>query len=327
MGLKQSRNEIIREAVGRLNQFPTRSIARYILDTNGGLWDNSLEKIRHAVRYIRGENGELSRGENPNIIPAKKDLRLPQTWRTKQTPHKLVAGKWLVLSDIHIPFHEIIPLQAALEYGATEKCTGIFINGDLQDCHAVSFWPSTRRKDFMAEVFIVIDVLDYIRSKFPKAEIVYKPGNHEYRLPRYYASHCPELIGSPLAAMESLIDFEGRRIEFLDYHQVVMAGKLPVFHGHEFRSISTAVNPARGLFLKAKSWAACSHFHNTSEHTGKNWKGEYLTCWSFGCLSDLNPDYNPFGNDWNWGIAVITVGEKGDFEVQNHRILPSGKVV
>ena len=45
---------------------------------------------------------------------------------------------------------------------------------------------------------------------------------------------------------------------------VVMAGKLPILHGHEINHIDRAVNPARGLFLKAKSWAACSHCHSTS---------------------------------------------------------------
>lgn len=326
MGLIKEKNEIIREAAERLNQFPTRSIARYLLDTHGGLWDNNLEKIRSAVRYVRGEMGEHHKTNNKNIISSKKDLRLPQTWRQKRNDYKLPPGKWLILSDIHTPFHEILPIQAAIEYGASGKCTGIILNGDAQDCHTMSFWPSVRRKDFMAEVFAFIDVIDYIRSKLP-VPIVYKPGNHEYRLPRYYASHCPDLIGSPLAAMESIIDFEARGIEFLDYNQVIMAGKLPIFHGNEFRSISTAVNPARGLFLKAKSWAACAHFHNTSEHTGKNWKGEYLTCWSFGCLCDLNPEYCTFGNDWNWGFAIVTVDDKGNFELQNKRILPKGNVV
>ena len=83
-------------------------------------------------------------------------------------------------------------------------------------------------------------MLDFIRQEFPKAKIVYKPGNHEYRLPRYYASKAPEFIGSPLAAMESLIDFESRGIEFLDYYQKVKAGKLSILHGHEFGGLTTA---------------------------------------------------------------------------------------
>ena len=128
-------------------------------------------------------------------------------------------------------------------------------------------------------------------------------------------------------AMETILDFEGRGIEFLDYFQVVYAGKLPIVHGHEFKSISTSVNPARGLFLKANSWVLGGHSHRTSEHTGTNIKGDYLTTWSVGCLCDLHPEYNPFGNQWNWGLAIVENKENGDFEVENKRILPNGKVV
>ena len=105
-----------------------------------------------------------------------------------------------------------------------------------------------------------------------------------------------------------------------------MAGKLPVLHGHEIRNIQRTVNPARGLFLRAKSWAACSHCHTTSEHTTRDINGQVITTWSFGCLCDLQPEYNPFGNDWNWGFALVNVNDDGGFEVENKRIMPSGRV-
>ena len=231
-----------------------------------------------------------------------------------------------MLSDVHVPFHEPKPLEAAVQYGQAEAVTGIFLNGDFQDCASEGFWPTAKR-DFNREVEDVIDALDWLRNEFPGKPIVYKPGNHEYRLPQLFVRKVPELAESPLAAMETVIGFEERGIEFLDYHQIVMAGKLPIIHGHEVMNINRMVNPARGLFLRAKTFAACSHCHSTSEHTPKNIHGEILTCWSFGCLCDLNPDYNPIGNDWNWGFAIVNVEKNGDFEVVNRRILPNGKVV
>jgi len=213
-----------------------------------------------------------------------------------------------------------MPLEAAVQAGHAEAVTGIFINGDLQDCASVSYWPSARR-DFNGEIEATIDTLDWLRGEFPTQKFVYKPGNHEYRLPRYYISHAPDLVGTPLAAMETVLGFEERGIEFLDYFQVVMAGKLPIIHGHEIKHISKAVNPARGLYLKAKTFAACSHCHSTSMHTPKNILGELLTTWSFGCLCHLEPDYNPLGNDWNWGFGIVNVEKDGNFEVVNRRIL------
>lgn len=320
-----TKHEIVEETCRRLTNFPTRTIARYLIDKYGGLFENDLEKARHAVRYCRGQQGDGAREKNKEIIPATP-LAMPDTWRKVNTPFNLSPGRWLILADLHIPFHEKIPIEAALKYGRRKKCTGVFIDGDLQDCQGVSYWPSVIRKRFIDEVMVVLDFLDYLRQEFPTEQIVYKPGNHEYRLPRYYASHAPETIGNPALAMESLLDFESRGIEFLDYFQLVYGGKLPILHGHEFRSISSPVNPARGLFLKTNSWALCAHMHRTSEHTDTNIHDEYLTTWSVGCLCDLHPDYSPFGSKWNWGFAILDIDDKGGFEVQNKRILSKGQV-
>jgi len=319
--------DIIKNALRRFGHLPKRTIARFVLHTYGEYFDGDLEGIRYLIRYYTGKTGKplLDGLKDKSFLNLKHDV-LPQTWRKKRVPYKLNEGVWLVLSDAHIPFHEQLPLEAAVEYGQAEKVTGILLNGDWQDCAAVSYW-KVEHRNFHREIEAVIDSLDWLRQKFPTQEIVYKPGNHEYRLPRYYLSNAPQLIETPLAAMETVLGFEQRNIEYLDYHQIVMAGKLPVIHGHEVQSLSKTVNPARGLFLRAKTWAACSHCHQTSQHTTKDINGQIISTWSFGCLCDLSPDYNAIGNDWNWGFALISVEKNGHFEVQNLRILPSGKVV
>jgi len=243
----------------------------------------------------------------------------------KRTPYHLTPGLWLLLFDVHVPFHEPKAVEAAIKYGQDQKVTGILFPGDLQDCASVSFWASARRRDFDKELEIFIDFLDFIEKEFPEQEKVWLPGNHEYRLPRYYQSKAPELIGVPLQAFDTVLALEQRKITRLEYNQIVMAGKLPILHGHEFK-ISTVVNPARGLFLKTKSWAMCGHCHTTSEHTDKNIQGTLLTTWSVGCLCDLSPDYSPYGNRWNWGFALVNVEKNGAFTVSNRRILPNGVV-
>jgi len=323
----QIRSNIVKDALRRFSNLPLRSVARYLQDTHGTLWDNDLEKIRGVVRYWAGKNGEQNRSRSPDKSLFRDTIvTLPKTWRKQRTPYNMPPGLWLILSDLHVPFHEEIPLEAAVSYGQTEKVDGIFINGDFQDCSSLGYW-ATAKRDWNAEVEATIDTLDWLRHEFPTQKFVYKPGNHEYRLPRYYVSNAPELAESPLAAMETVMDFESRDIEFLDFYQLVMFGKLTVIHGHEIRHIDRAVNPARGLYLKAKTFCACSHCHSTSMHTPRTIHGDLLTTWSFGCLCDLNPDYNPFGSDWNWGFAVIDVEKNGNFEVINRRILKNGKVV
>ena len=321
-----TKSEIVRNAIKDFPDLPNRTIARYILFNYGDLFDNDLEKIRDSVRYHVGAKGEHNRQNIKELLPKDPNIKIPTTWRKIRTPYNLSPGLWLILADVHFPFHEPQALEAAVKYGQNQKIKGTLINGDLQDCASISFWKSAIKRDFDKEVVLVINGLDWLRQELP-GELVYKPGNHEYFLPRLFQSKVPELMGLPLAAMDTILGLESRGIEFLDYYQVVKAGKLPILHGHELGRIDRSVNPARGLFLKAKSWAMCGHCHTTSEHSTRNIKGELLTTWSIGCLSDLSPDFNPYAYDWNHGFALVNVEKNGGFVVENRRILPNGNVV
>lgn len=318
------RAKIVQDALERFPELPLNAISRYILHNYGPLFDNSHEKIRSSVRYHVGANGDYNRQYKPSVRTGK--VKMPETWRKTRVPHRLSPGTWLVMADIHIPFHEPRPLESAMRYGKDSGVTGVLLLGDIQDCAALSYWPSSIKRDFDKEIMLFIDFLDLLRREFPNQEIVYLPGNHEYRLPRLYESKVPELLGLPLAAFETVLGLEARNIHLLDYKQMILAGKLPLLHGDELRGLSRAVNPARGLFLKTKSYSMCAHCHSSSEHTERNIHGTVLTCWSVGCLCDLSPDYNPYGN-WNWGCCLIHVEKDGGFEVLNRRILPNGEVV
>lgn len=323
--MANNKKAIVREALKRFPDLSTLTLAKYIIHEYGDLFDNDLSKARDLVRYHRGlKNG--SNGKTPD--PVQSNPQMPKTWRKKRSNYQLSPGLWFIINDVHVPFHEPVPIESAIKSAQTEKPDGILINGDFQDCAGVSFWPQTRKRDFDKEIEATIDMIDFIQREVPVKEIVYKPGNHEYRLPRQYYARVPDLIGMPMiVAATEVLGLESRSIEYLDYHELVMAGKLPILHGHEVSGVSRAVNPARGLFLKAKSWAMCGHWHSTSEHTDNNIMGKLLTTWSIGCLCDLNPDYAPYGTNWNWGFAFVNVEKDGNFEVINRRILPNGNVV
>ena len=325
---RDSKSQIVHDAVRRFQHLPSQTIAKYLLYTYGELFDNNLEKIRNRVRNVRGKHGKHIKAHtvDTSLFTDGKLLKIPPTWRKVRTPYKLPPGLWLVISDLHVPYHEPLPIESAIQYGHAQRVSGIFINGDFQDCASIGIWHKEKRI-FVKEVEQTIDMLDFLKQEFPKIPIIYKPGNHELRLPRYYVAHAPELIGTPLAAMETMLGFENRNIVFLDYHQKVMAGELPVLHGDGVRGINAVVNPAKGLFNKTKTFSACSHRHQTSEHSTRDINDLMLTTWSFGCLCDLHPDWNPWGNDWNWGFALINIEPNNFFEVENRRILPNGKVV
>lgn len=321
----QEKTKIVFDAVQRFQTLPTRTIARYILDNYGDLWDGNLERIRTAIRRRRGTSGEEKRRE-VYVLPTG-DVKMPKTWGEVREPYVLSPGLYVFLPDIHVPFHSVVAVESAVAYAKSQKVTGIIFPGDAQDCASISFWGSRRKRNFDKEVEIFIDFLNFIQREFPSEKKVYLPGNHEYRLPRMYQTRVPDLMGLPLLAMDAVLNFEGRGFDFLEYSRLIMAGELPVLHGHELGGVSTAVNPARGLMLKTKSFAMCAHFHRTSEHTDRSIRNKLLTTWSMGCLCDLSPDWFPYGNNWNWGFALVNVEKDGNFEVENKRILPNGKVV
>jgi hypothetical protein len=108
--------------------------------------------------------------------------------------------------------------------------------------------------------------------------------------------------------------------------RIIKANKLNIIHGHEYPSVFSPVNIARGLYMKGKVSAMQGHNHQVSEHTETDMNGEIVTTWSLGCLCELNPAYMPL-NRWGHGMAIVDLSDnKKDFEVRNYRIY-KGKVL
>ncbi len=230
---------------------------------------------------------------------------------------------WLLLSDIHIPYHDKTVVELAISEAAKRKVEGVLLNGDTMDCHELSrFDKSPDDPRYPEEVVLGREFLTYLRYRLPNARIVWKDGNHEERLQSYLMMRAPALFGLDVLTVPSLLKFSDYGIEYVTDKKVVRMGRLNAVHGHEYRpGITTPVNPARGLFLRAKSVAICSHFHQTSEHHEPTITGTPQAAWSIGCACQLNPLYMPL-NKWNHGFALVNIERKRDlFSVQNYRVV------
>lgn len=318
-----------------LTQFPnaaTKTLARTAYAASPEYWKD-LEACRNNVRRIRGEYGAKERREttdksqyNPPKITGFDSL--PEPWKEMPFDAFQINGpaRVLVLSDIHIPFHDKTALIAALERGKRDACDVVLLNGDILDCYAESFWEKDPKlRDFPSELKAVREFLGTLRSNFKKARIIYKPGNHEERHTRYMRLKAPELLGVPEFDFGNIVHAVDYGVELTSEMVMVKVGRLPVLHGHEYRfAISNPVNPARGLFLRAKTHAVCGHMHQSSQHSEKNLEDNVVSCWSTGCLCNMHPAYRPY-NGWNHGFAIVDIDKNGVFEVNNHRII-HGKV-
>lgn len=322
---------------------PTRTLARMLSKSH----QITIEKARNVLRYRRGNSGVKNRKQ----ISDTSDVRpnQPAGWKPAIPPS--LAEPWLpfdlgnshktaILSDVHLPYHSEIAVNAAVKFFKKMKPDNVLINGDLMDFYAISRYQKDPSKvDFNAEIESGTEFLAWLRHTFPNSRIIYKDGNHDERWDLWIFNNAPLLEKLPkklkVAAKEHLsglmdaaLECKESDIERVKDGRPVMVGKLPVLHGHESgkSGLASSVNGARGLFLRTLSTMLVGHSHRTSQHAEADWKHKQTSTWATGCLCELNPAYWRIGNRWNWGAAFVEVDSSGDFNVENFRIGPGGEV-
>ncbi len=207
--------------------------------------------------------GSLSKLENhfadfgnivDELMPEQSNpLDLPPSQEANYKPYKLPINhnNILLLSDIHVPYHNIQALTLALKYGLENEVNTILLNGDVIDFYAISrFEKDPRKRNFGHEVLMTRQFLATLRKLFPNAAIYYKCGNHDVRYDHYIMRNAPDLLGMDEFNFESLMKLDELNITFIPDKQIIHAGKLTILHGHELgASVFSPVNIARGLFL------------------------------------------------------------------------------
>ena len=303
------------------------TLAKAIMKAHPKLFP-SFDAARSSIRTARGAKGAKQRKQATDPKPLRFIESMPKSVNEVRETFR-IEGKQriLVLSDIHIPHHDVKALNAAIAYGRKINPTIVYLNGDTVENYALSRWePDPRKRDLAGEINAVRQGLAYLRERFPKARMIFKHGNHEARSEDYLRRKAPELLGVEDFKLSRLLDFNGKGIEEVELLQFAQLGKLNIIHGHELpKGISNPVNPARGMFLRTSETSMCGHFHQTSQHTeARGIRKEVVSCWTTGCLCGLQPDYAVV-NKWNHGFAVVETDRNGDFEVSNLKVI-GGKV-
>lgn len=268
---------------------------------------------------------EAAQAFMPEPAPEAGGLSLPEPITLSYDPvHIDMQGHAGILSDAHIPYHDKQTIEHWIRDCKQRNASTLILNGDILDCGEVSThfrFPSETRLE--EEIESGIQFLRYLRSQFPQSRIVYKSGNHEDRLPRYLANNAEAVLN--FVSLPKLLEMDNVGVEWVTDKRIVMLGKLPVLHGHEFRG-GGGVNPARWLFLRTGSTAMCGHFHRTSEHHEQTLDRKIHGTWSTGCATYLHPQYDPT-NKWNHGYALVEVAQGGHFSVTNRRLMRDGRLV
>jgi predicted phosphodiesterase len=258
-----------------------------------------------------------------NITLPERSLtpyKLPEAEEFAYEPYIIDAKKVLVMSDVHLPYHDVPAISASIEFAQNEDIDAILLNGDTLDFYTLSrFIKDPKARSFAHELLIFQQFIEALGQAFPDAKVYIKLGNHDERYQHYLWTKAGELDGVEEFELKNIIKKRAPHAEVIGDKRIIKLGALNVLHGHEFgQSIFSPVNVARGLFLRGKVSAMQGHNHQTSEHTESNMNGEITTTYSVGCLCNLTPGYLPI-NKWNHGFAIVDVNGQ-DFHVRNYRI-------
>lgn len=337
MGKKPSfKDDIVRNYIKRFPNTPSLTLSRKIYAENNEHFKD-IEDVRTFVRTIRGLRGDRARKRtaDKSLYVQKGKFKhnpfvLPKSYAQKRRTFLLPAhhNNILVLSDLHAPYHDVAALTTAITYGKINNINTIFINGDIVDFYQISRFTNIERKRSVAdELETVKGILDVLNKEFPGIPIYFLKGNHDKRLEMYLAVKAPELLDIPEFRLEHLLEAKKHNMIVLEENVLVRMGKLAVTHGHLLiRGIFAPVNAARGAFLRAKASVLISHVHKVSMHSETTINAKTISCYSTGCLCELNPDYNPFSSNNSHGFAQVLVSKNGHFRVKNIQII-NGEII
>jgi len=312
---------------------PNLKLARIMYNENKLLFKD-VEDARSKLRYIEGKDGDKRRKQvagSEFVLDTPRSYnpyKLPPSEETEYTPFIIKGFKKVgIMTDVHLPYHNMIALTEAIRYLKAEKIDAVLLNGDIIDCFQLSrFMKDPKKRDFKYELDCLKLFFDILNKEL-NCKIFFKIGNHEVRYQHFLLQKAHELIGIEDFEFSNLIKARERGIDIIDSNRFMKLNDLNGIHGHEYiGGVSAPVNIARGLYLRGKVSAFQGHNHSTSEHTETNMDGKITTTWSIGCLSELHPAYMPL-NKWNHGVAMVELDSNGiDYQFHNKRIF-KGKIL
>lgn len=211
----------------------------------------------------------------------------------------------LILSDLHIPYHDAAAISVAVSIGEDVKPDRIDLLGDIIDNRTLSTkfksLPKQQRFETLeGELEPTREFLRRLRSRFPKAEIVYHEGNHEHRLQRWVDEYAPAIRG--LISFGGLLGLDTLNIGHRPYGHLERVGSLRVTHGSIVRSKSGT--SALGMLDKYGCNVLCGHTHRLSAVYETNGRAT-IGAWENGCLCRLAQHYTIGPNNWQQGFSIV----------------------
>ena len=162
-------------------EMPTLKLARIMYNENNLLFKH-VEDARQYLRQIEGKSMKAGRGvkiTHPAPERPRNPYKLPASDETEFTPYEFKGHKRIaIFSDIHVPYHSIDCITAAIDFCKKEKPDGLLLNGDTIDCHRLSrYVKDPKKRNFALELDTFKALFDVFEKEL-KCKIYFKLGNH-----------------------------------------------------------------------------------------------------------------------------------------------------
>ena len=289
-----------------------------------------FESIRSIFKRISAGDYEQELRDVPDLdgdLDLGLYIDIPASWAEFKGPYHIKGiDKLGIISDLHLPYHDVPAIQAALYHLKKQKINGLLINGDFMDFKSICHHKSGERlgtATLQEELKVGRSCLEQIRNFFPGIPIIFKEGNHEVWLTRYI-NNVPQLATIEGVSIQDQLKLRDFDIEFVPDWQKMTYGKLNIIHGHEVRA--SGKTPAKNLWDKCFDNVLCGHVHRQHEYSVKRIDGQIYGCWTTGCLSDLYPYYAGAAPQAEHGCAIVDLEQGGDFRVRLQRII-NGRLI
>ena len=101
----------------------------------------------------------------------------------------------LGLYDIHVPYHSVDALTAAIQYGLDKRADTIFLGGDFLDFYSLSkAEKDPRRRSFKEELKTALELLEILRREFSQGPHLLPTGQPRRTLRAVHEVKAPELL-------------------------------------------------------------------------------------------------------------------------------------
>lgn len=330
--------EIVSKYVKKFPNSPKITLARKIYSENKLVF-GSMSAAYDSLRYYTQAKGSDSR---KNLAKGKKLELLPYGTNSKPiNPFELPESDYApveqftiptsitklgILSDVHIPEHDIEALTVAIRDLQNEGIDGLLLNGDILDMHQVSrHFKDPGKARIKKEFELGLQFIESIKKAFPGIPIYFKEGNHEKRWPTWLRSRAIEIWDDEEYTIPNKLRLGENQITWIPNNQPIKYGNLWIIHGNEITG-NSRVSPAHAVSLRAHESTLTGDKHRSDKrHVKHQLSGNITSYYTLGCLCGLRADYLP-NNDWMHGFGIAYVNSQGNIsvdvkEIHNGRIL------